>query len=43
MRKPASSQPETPILEADGFKFFTDARNASQLKGATAVECSARI
>jgi transaldolase / glucose-6-phosphate isomerase len=30
--------PETPILEADGFKFFTDARNASQLKGSTAVE-----
>jgi transaldolase / glucose-6-phosphate isomerase len=30
--------PETPILEADGFKFFTDARNASQLKGSTGVE-----
>jgi transaldolase/glucose-6-phosphate isomerase len=30
--------PETPILEADGFKFFTDSRNASQLKGSTAVE-----
>jgi transaldolase/glucose-6-phosphate isomerase len=30
--------PESPILEADGMKFFTDARNASQLTGTTAVE-----
>ncbi|MGA2714003.1 MAG: bifunctional transaldolase/phosoglucose isomerase [Bryobacteraceae bacterium] len=30
--------PEKPILEADGFQFFTDERNASQLKGATATE-----
>jgi transaldolase / glucose-6-phosphate isomerase len=30
--------PESPILETDGMKFFTDARNASQLKGKTAVE-----
>ncbi|HEX4136882.1 MAG TPA: bifunctional transaldolase/phosoglucose isomerase [Bryobacteraceae bacterium] len=30
--------PESPILEADGMKFFTDARNASQLQGKTAVE-----
>ena len=30
--------PEKPILEADGFKFCTDERNASQLKGATAAE-----
>lgn len=30
--------PESPILEADGMKFFTDARNASQLSGKTAVE-----
>jgi transaldolase / glucose-6-phosphate isomerase len=30
--------PESPILEADGMKFFTDARNASQLAGKTAVE-----
>jgi transaldolase / glucose-6-phosphate isomerase len=29
---------EKPILEADGFKFFTDARNASQLKGTTAAD-----
>jgi transaldolase/glucose-6-phosphate isomerase len=36
--KTGTLPPETPILEADGFKFFTDARNASQLKGSTAVE-----
>jgi len=30
--------PESPILEADGMKFFTDARNAAQLSGKTAVE-----
>ena len=30
--------PESPILEVDGLKFFTDARNALQLKGRTAVE-----
>ncbi len=30
--------PEQPILEADGMKFFTDAANASQLSGRTAVE-----
>jgi transaldolase / glucose-6-phosphate isomerase len=30
--------PESPILEADGMKFFTDARNASQINGKTAVE-----
>jgi len=30
--------PESPILEADGMKFFTDARNASQLSGKTTVE-----
>ncbi len=30
--------PEAPILEADGFRFFTDARNAAQLAGSTAVE-----
>ncbi|HEY3823179.1 MAG TPA: bifunctional transaldolase/phosoglucose isomerase [Bryobacteraceae bacterium] len=30
--------PESPLLEADGMKFFTDARNASQLQGKTAVE-----
>ena len=29
---------ETPILEADGLKFFTDEANASQLKGASAAE-----
>jgi transaldolase/glucose-6-phosphate isomerase len=29
---------ESPILEADGMKFFTDARNASELNGKTAVE-----
>lgn len=29
---------ESPILEADGMKFFTDARNAAELKGKTAVE-----
>ena len=28
--------PESPILEADGMKFFTDARNASVLAGSTA-------
>jgi transaldolase / glucose-6-phosphate isomerase len=30
--------PEKPILEVDGFKFFTDEHNAAQLKGATAAE-----
>jgi transaldolase/glucose-6-phosphate isomerase len=30
--------PESPILEAGGFKFFTDKRNASELKGSTAAE-----
>jgi transaldolase/glucose-6-phosphate isomerase len=30
--------PESPILEADGLKFFTDKHNASQLPGKTAVE-----
>lgn len=30
--------PETPILEADGFGFFTDARNAAQLTGQNALE-----
>jgi transaldolase / glucose-6-phosphate isomerase len=29
---------EQPILEADGMKFFTDAKNAAELKGKTAVE-----
>ena len=29
--------PEAPILEADGLKFFTDARNAAELKGKTAA------
>ncbi|MDP9055124.1 MAG: transaldolase, partial [Acidobacteriota bacterium] len=30
--------PESPMLEADGLKFFTDNRNASQLPGKTAAE-----
>jgi transaldolase / glucose-6-phosphate isomerase len=30
--------PETPILEADGLKFFTDERNGAQLMGKTAAE-----
>jgi transaldolase/glucose-6-phosphate isomerase len=30
--------PESPILEAGGMKFFTDARNASELKGTSAAE-----
>jgi transaldolase / glucose-6-phosphate isomerase len=30
--------PESPILEADGLKFFTDSRNAAELKGKTATE-----
>jgi transaldolase/glucose-6-phosphate isomerase len=30
--------PESPILEADGMKFFTDAPNAAALQGKTAVE-----
>src|SRR6185312_6457921 len=30
--------PETHVLEADGMKFFTDARNAAALQGKTAVE-----
>jgi transaldolase/glucose-6-phosphate isomerase len=30
--------PESPILEADGMKFFTDARNAAALTGTTAAE-----
>lgn len=30
--------PESPILEANGLKFFTDASNAAQLKGKTAAE-----
>ena len=30
--------PEKPILEAGGMKFFTDARNAAELKGATATD-----
>jgi len=30
--------PESPILESDGMKFFTDACNAFQLQGTTAVE-----
>ena len=29
---------ESPILEDDGLKFFTDARNAAELKGTTAAE-----
>ncbi len=29
---------ETPILEADGLKFFTDDKNAAKLKGANAAE-----
>ena len=29
---------ESPILEADGLKFFTDSQNAAQLQGSTAVE-----
>src|SRR5580704_12554218 len=28
---------ETPIAEADGLKFFTDERNASQLSGTSAA------
>jgi transaldolase/glucose-6-phosphate isomerase len=30
--------PETPLLDVDGIKFFTDERNASQLSGKTAAE-----
>jgi transaldolase/glucose-6-phosphate isomerase len=30
--------PETPILEAGGMKFFTDPRNAAELKGANATD-----
>lgn len=30
--------PEQPILEADGFKFFTDPINAAQLKGKSATD-----
>jgi transaldolase/glucose-6-phosphate isomerase len=36
--KTGNLPPESPILEADGIKFFTDARNASQLNGKTVVE-----
>jgi transaldolase/glucose-6-phosphate isomerase len=35
--KTGNLPPESPILEADGMKFFTDARNASRLHGKTAV------
>jgi transaldolase / glucose-6-phosphate isomerase len=30
--------PETPLFEADGFKLFTDQRNARELDGETLVE-----
>lgn len=33
-----SLPPEKPLLESDGLLFFTDAKNAAQLKGKTAVE-----